>query len=235
MNLTEPLLHERLSMLLSGERVVEDLQAYFATPHSPAEGFTGRRFEHLAGGGDHPDNANSITPADLIALQTLSVQIRARTALDLLEGQLGEEVADHLRDIPTDVDLAHADPVHIEACSPAHQAWDLLQGPRGYGIGWVIAGKLLARKRPRLLPVYDRVVRCALGYPDSLWCDLRQALKANDRELQGRLLELRTVAGLPMTISPLRVCDVAVWMQHRTDHRPKQCPGPTLLPSPRRA
>ncbi|MDQ0688689.1 hypothetical protein QF032_007727 [Streptomyces achromogenes] len=26
----------------------------------------------------------------------------------------------------------------------------------------MIAGKLLARKRPRLLPVYDRVARCAV-------------------------------------------------------------------------
>ncbi|MEV5508792.1 DUF6308 family protein [Streptomyces orinoci] len=38
--------------------------------------------------------------------------------------------------------------------SPADQAWHLLCAQ--YGVDWVIAGKLLVRKRPRLLPVYDK-------------------------------------------------------------------------------
>lgn len=43
----------------------------------------------------------------------------------------------------------------------ADRAWHLLEDQDD--MGWVTAGKLLARKRPRLVPVYDRVVRCAFG------------------------------------------------------------------------
>ncbi|MFJ1709305.1 DUF6308 family protein [Kitasatospora sp. NPDC088346] len=94
--------------------------------------------------------------------------------------------------------------------------------------GGVTAGKLLARKRPRLLPVYDRVVRCAVGRPASFWLSLRDALAADGRALHRHLLDLRTAAALPGTVSALRVCDIVVWMGHRADHRPTGCPGPAF-------
>lgn len=82
----------------------------------------------------------------------------------------------------------------------------------------MIAGKLLARKRPRLLPVYDKVVRCALGRPrPSFWLALYAALREDDRALHRQLLALRQVAGVPEAVSALRVCDVAVWMGHRAE------------------
>ena len=37
-----------------------------------------------------------------------------------------------------------------------------------HGIGFVTAGKLMARKRPRLIPVYDDVVKCALDEPQEV-------------------------------------------------------------------
>jgi len=100
--------------------------------------------------------------------------------------------------------------------SPADQAWHLLCDQNG--VDWVLAGKLLARKRPRLLPVYDKVVRCALGHPrPSFWLALHAALRADDYALHRQLLELRQIAGVPETVSALRVCDVAVWMGHRAE------------------
>lgn len=85
----------------------------------------------------------------------------------------------------------------------------------GTGVDWVIARKLLARKRPRLLPVYDKVVRCALGRPrPSFWLALHAALREDDRALHHELLALRQVAGVPETVSALRICDVTVWMGH---------------------
>lgn len=65
--------------------------------------------------------------------------------------------------IPRDIDMADAEADVLAEGSPADQAWHLLCAQ--HGVDWVIAGKLLARKRPRLLPVYDKVVRCALGRP----------------------------------------------------------------------
>ncbi|MGW5344003.1 DUF6308 family protein [Streptomyces sp. NPDC004050] len=66
-----------------------------------------------------------------------------------------------------------------------------------------------------MLPVYDQAVRCALGRPQSFRLDLRAALRADGRALQRGPADLRQAAGLPGTVSALRVCDVVVWMHHR--------------------
>ncbi|MEU5416692.1 DUF6308 family protein [Streptomyces clavifer] len=211
---TPSVVGQRLHTFLDAERVADDLRRYFAIglPPGAAGVFTGGRFEHLAGGGDRRQVANRFTAQDLIAVQTLSVTVPAPVALDLLEGQLGAQLAHLLRSIPTGTDLADADASVVADGSPAYQAWTLLENQ--HKVGWVIAGKLLARKRPRLLPVYDRVVRCALGRPPSFWTELRTALRENDGALHHRLLDLRQSAGLPQTVSALRVADVAVWMAH---------------------
>ncbi len=73
--------------------------------------------------------------------------------------------------------------------------------------------KLLARKRPRLRPIYDSVIAKATGSTDNLWEPLRLALRANDDALHHRLLRLRTAAGLPEQISALRVFDVIAWRE----------------------
>jgi hypothetical protein len=207
-------LGQRLRVLLSAERVVDDLRRYFGLG-VPLGGvpFTGSRFEHLAGGGDRPEVADRITAEDLVAVQTLSVTVPAPVALDILEGRLGVRLSGLLQAIPRDIDMVDAEEDVVAYGSPADQAWSLLC--EQYGVNWVIAGKILARKRPRLLPVYDRVVRCAVGRPPSFWLALHAALREDDAALHRRLLELRQVAGVPETVSALRVCDVAVWMSHR--------------------
>ncbi|MFF8639023.1 DUF6308 family protein [Streptomyces pilosus] len=207
-------LGQRLRVLLSSERVVGDLRRYFGIGMPPGEApFTGSRFEHLAGGGDRPEVADRITAEDLVAVQTLSVIVPAPVALDILEGSLGTRLSDLLHAIPRDIDMADADAVVVADGSSADQAWTLLC--EQHGVNWVIAGKVLARKRPRLLPVYDQIVRCAVGRPPSFWLALHAALREDDAALHHQLLELRKVAGVPETVSGLRVCDVAVWMNHR--------------------
>ncbi|MFJ5535427.1 DUF6308 family protein [Streptomyces sp. NPDC093261] len=212
-----PPLGHRLKELLGAERAVGDLRRYFGIGMSPGEAtFTGSRFEHLAGGGDRPEIADRITAEDLVAVQTLSVTVPASVALDILEGSLGAQLSGLLHDIPADVDMVDAEADVLAGGSPADRAWHLLCAQ--HGVDWVIAGKLLARKRPQLLPVYDKVVRCALGRPrPSFWLALHAALRADDRSLHRQLLALRQVAGVPQTVSALRVCDVAVWMGHRSE------------------
>ncbi|MBQ0850198.1 hypothetical protein J8N05_18545 [Streptomyces sp. BH-SS-21] len=209
-------LSKRLRVLLGAERVVDDLRRYFGIGlPSGVVAFTGSRFEHLAGGGDRPEVADRVTAEDLVAVQTLSVTVPASVALDILEGPLGARLSGLLHAIPTDINMVDADADVVADDSPADQAWHLLRDQPD--VGWVIAGKLLARKRPRLLPVYDRVVRCAVGRPSSFWLALHTALRENDVALHRQLLELRQVAGVPETVSVLRVCDVAVWMGHRAE------------------
>ncbi|MGN9816443.1 DUF6308 family protein [Streptomyces sp. SD11] len=49
------------------------------------------------------------------------------------------------------------------------------------------------------------------------------ALRADGGLLQRELLTGREAAGLPRSVSALRVCDVVVWIRHRNDHRNRSC------------
>ncbi|MFJ4680448.1 MULTISPECIES: DUF6308 family protein [unclassified Kitasatospora] len=217
-----PPLAARLHALLARDGAVADLRRYYGIGLPPgAAPYTGGRFERLAGGGERPGSADRFTADDLIAVQTLSVTVPARVALDLLEGRLGEDLHALLRAVPVGLDLADADPGHVADDSPAARAWHLLVAEPG--VGWVLAGKLLARKRPRLLPVYDRVVRCALDRPDRFWSPLHTALRADGGALAHRLAQLHAAADLPAAVSALRVCDVVVWTGHRATGHP--CPS----------
>ncbi|MFE9561565.1 DUF6308 family protein [Streptomyces sp. NPDC006487] len=210
--------------LLSTADAAADLRRYFNDElEGAAPAFTGSRFEHLDGGGDRADIADVVTAADLIAVQTLSVQVPPAAALALLEGPLAGELSVLLGRIPTDLEMANAEPGLLEPGSPADRAWHLLEGQRG--LGWVTTNKLLARKRPRLLPVYDQVVRCAVGRPRSFWLSLQGALAADGNALHEQLLSLRDGAGVPGTVSALRTCDVVLWMSHAAGHKEKDCAG----------
>lgn len=200
---------------------VGHLREYFGLDGGAA--YTGARFEGLGGGGDRVGVADVVTAEDLVAVQMLSVRVPKETALELLEGETGRSLSDLLRRIPVDADMAEVDASELDTGSAAHQAWQLLRALDG--IEWVTAGKLLARKRPRLVPVYDNVVKCLLGRPSHFWLPLRTALRADDNALHHTLLDLRKRAGVPETVSALRVCDIVLWMAHREDHRSSRCPG----------
>ncbi|MEU6240411.1 DUF6308 family protein [Streptomyces sp. NPDC047024] len=213
-----------MSGLVSSGQAVSDLRRYFGIGLEEGQlPYTGSRFEHLSGGGDRASVADVVTADDLIAVQTLSVRVPVQVAVDLLEGDLGSRLSGYLRKIPGDVDLARADAAELKPGSAAHEAWRLLCEQTG--VKWVVAGKLLARKRPRLLPVYDQVVRCVLGHPASFWLDLHAALRADGFALQQELLALRKCAEIPDTVSALRVCDVVLWMRHHERHRSTGCAG----------
>ncbi|MFD5936047.1 DUF6308 family protein [Streptomyces sp. NPDC060333] len=216
---------DRLRALLSTADAANDLGRYFDVDElegvTPA--FTGSRFEHLDGGGDRAGIANTVTAADLIAVQTLSVQVPPAAGLALLEGRLARELSALLRQIPADTDMANAEPALLGPGSPADRAWRLLKGQKG--LGWVTTNKLLARKRPRLLPVYDHVVRCVVGHPGSFWLSLREAPAADGSALHEQLLSLRDGVGVPATVSALRTCDVVLWTSHVADHKRKGCGG----------
>ncbi|MEU6391720.1 DUF6308 family protein [Streptomyces sp. NPDC046939] len=216
---------KRLHDIASAERTVQHLRRYFGLDPGPGEvPYTGSRFEHLAGGGDRPETANCFTADDLIAVERLSVRVPQELILELLEGSLGSHLSNLLSEVPTDLDLADADVSLLQQGSSAHAAYDALRAR--HGLGRTRVAKLLARKRPRLLPVYDSVVGCAAGYPDSWWCALHSVLRADNQALHRAYAGLRSDAGLPETVSVLRVIDVAVWMRHHDDHdskRPTKC------------
>jgi hypothetical protein len=145
----------RLTRILADDQACRDLRLYFGVGlgRGKLPPFTGGRFEFLDGGGDRPDACNRFTASDILSIEMLSVQLPPLVALDLLEGALGEEAAVLLKQIPTSVPLWDDEAEGlIEDDGPADSVWRLLESQDG--VGWVTAGKLLARKRPSLIPVY---------------------------------------------------------------------------------
>ena len=118
----------RLSTLTTSDQARRNLQRYFGAgaQHDGAP-FTGSRFKYLAGGGDCPAVANTVTADDLIAVQTLSVRIYAQAALDLLEGDLGVRLSKLLSGVRVDIDMVEAEAAELADGSPAHAAWHLLR------------------------------------------------------------------------------------------------------------
>ena len=82
-------------------------------------------------------------------------------------------------------------------------------------LGETKVSKLLARKRPRLLPVYDEVVKKQVGNPVNIWESLRVALQADEGLLAARLRRIGDEAG-GAHLSVLRVFDVVTWMEATT-------------------
>jgi hypothetical protein len=120
---------------------------------------------------------------------------------------------------PVDVALADDEAEHLIAQGgPAWELWELLYAirPRPQDrnrLAAVAAGKLLARKRPHLLPVYDSHVKEVLRRPSNdqmWWNDLRCQLIRDDalvRELEA----VRARAGA-WHLSLLRTFDIMCWM-----------------------
>lgn len=207
---------------MTGQPATRDLQTYFGLVGRPP--FTGSRFEALAGGGDADPVRDRITAEDLIAVETLSVQVPIVVALDLLEGDLGDRISTNLKEIGTGVRIGTDDSRHLlRHGGPAEKAWKMLKSSDR--VGWVIAGKLLARKRPSLIPVYDNVVRCAYGRPKHVWLELDDRFRDDAARLPHALMAAGQAAGIPAAVQPLRILDIVVWMRHRATHRATGCSG----------
>jgi hypothetical protein len=213
----------RLTAILGDHATARDLDRYFALdmPRGSVPAFTGARFEQL--GLNHPPYSDRITADDIVAVSTLGASVPVPLALDLLEGDLGGKVRRRLEQIPSDVRLGDDTARrHLVPGGAADGAWHLLLGQ--LGVSGVLAGRLLARKRPHLVPVHDNVVACALQRPRSAWLALHDALR-EDPALAQRLDALHRLVGLPAAVSRIRVLGVALWMRHHQQHRGSGCPG----------
>lgn len=184
-------------------------------------GYSGRAFNTLCGGGDRPDSADRITADDLLALRLLNMPVAHDLPIEFLDGGgAGLQVSYHLKHVPADVMMGSPKAAALVAeGSHAAKAWHVIRGRNRR----VTAFKLLARKRPHLLPVYDSIVECALGSPRPYWMWLHEQLALTG--LTERLSAVRSSAGLSDEIPLIRVFDVVVWMRHKGAHRRKGCSG----------
>jgi hypothetical protein len=187
-------------------QVRANLSTYFGG--RPGEEFSGRWFEKFVGMGD----PNRFDPADVLAVEALSVKVAPESAAKLLITEAAR-FNDLLQRIPSDRDMWQVDGSIFDSGSAAqnlHTALDDL-----WGIGGVIAGKLMAAKRPRLIPILDsgveRVLKPAKG---RFWGTMYDQISD-----QGRRQKIAEVcATAPSEVSLLRRIDVALWM-HATHNK----------------
>jgi hypothetical protein len=187
------------------DSAIDRLRKYFGSGR-----YTGGRFERFGGGGDRIEAVDQFGSSDIVAVSLLSVRIPGRAALELIEGDEG--LNELLAAVPTNSDLWAVAEEVVAPGSPAAQLWTRLA--KLPGIKWVTASKLIARKRPRLIPVFDRVVKGALGRPDrdDWWRPLRRVLVSSPH-LVDRLEQLRAASEVGPDISLLRILDASIWMK----------------------
>jgi hypothetical protein len=101
---------DSLQEVLADQRSVRDLHRYYSPDSVPGQrAFAGRQFEFLGAGRAQGGDENQFTPADLLAVQCLSVTVPIEVTLNLLEGDLGREISALLSKVPTDIKLGTAD------------------------------------------------------------------------------------------------------------------------------
>lgn len=183
------------------------LREYYGRTYLDSGCYTGAFFDSWAPQNRQAD-ADRFTADDLVAVTFLSVDIGARAARELLVTR-ADEFAELLDAVGPDHDLVD-DADALTRDSPLWRLETELLSIKD--IGRTKATKLMARKRPRLVPIYDVVVGEVLGTTLSHHNPIREALRADGGALDARLRSVRTLAGLPDDISALRVLDVISWM-----------------------
>ncbi|MDQ0770281.1 hypothetical protein QF031_003030 [Pseudarthrobacter defluvii] len=178
--------------------------------------FTGSHFD-----GRSKVSTNRIVAEDIIAVGCLSIHVPAAASVEIL-GKQADEIASLLSDIP-DLNLEDISPEQHEEWlgdeSAAFRLWRLLR--QLDGVGPTTASKLMARKRPGLIPIYDSVVARVTGFHTSAgtWHAWHSAL--SNEAFKESLQKIRSSAALEH-ISLLRVLDVVLWMEGKGFQQPER-------------
>lgn len=171
------------------------LEAYFGD----APPFTGAHFDSVG-----TNSPGRFAGDDLAALALLDVPPPRQLVVNVLVDR-ADEYNRMLVAIPDDVDLWDAEVDHLESAGTLRQQLKAIDD-----VGWVTAHKLIARKRPRLHPVYDRVVHRWFHAPDGIRYGLGVVL-GDDPDLREALN-----AALPTDAADgrhlLRRIDIAIWL-----------------------
>ncbi|MEU5785304.1 DUF6308 family protein [Micromonospora lupini] len=181
------------------------LKRYYGVPYLGAGCADGAHFDTWATNSD----PMRFTADDLVAIKFLSVEA-PKTAVRALLRDRSAKFSALLVDLGPDRDLVYED----ELLDSTWAGWQMMEALRTIpGVGTTIASKLLARKRPRLRPIWDTVVAAVTDTVSAQWEPVRTALSADDCALHRRLLRLREVVGLPAEVSALRILDVIAWRE----------------------
>lgn len=182
----------------NADQVRRDLVGYFG---GGDEHFTGRWFEEFAAISD----PNRFEASDVLAVEALKVAVPTEAAATLLIVD-SERFNSLLREIPREQNLWEARRLDVNIGSAADKLHTELRTLPG--VEWVVAGKLLAAKRPKLIPILDNEVNNYLQPPKGLfWVALHDELSDPVR----RQTISEACQGAPPQICLLRRIDVALW------------------------
>jgi hypothetical protein len=167
--------------------------------------------------GGAPDR---IDADDIIATTMLSIRVQANSnaALDpnhLIDLKLrSNDITRLLEALPADLELHTLDSDRYQSLlgdddAPAMRLWRLLRTE--LNVPRTAAYKLLARKRPHLLPIRDSVLASALGDPPNWWGSWWDSLHSNP-DIVAHLQAQRIESSAPW-LSLLRIADIAIWMR----------------------
>ena len=191
------------------DRALRLLTRYFGPVVGDPGSYTGAAWDEWDPSGRRELDADMFTADDCMAVTLLSVNIPGSAVHRLLVTDR-TRYASLLAEVGPDRDL-------VEVDEPITDDWPasvLYRAVRGLpGVGRTKTSKLLARKRPALIPIWDSVIGGVTQAGDYFWEPLRRRLRADDAALHRRLLRLRDQAGLSPSVTALRVFDVVCWME----------------------
>lgn len=180
--------------------------SYLRDYYSPK--YSGAHFESV----DSDNNPHDrITGSDLYAVTMLQTPVKRKAGVGILFTD-ADEISQLLREIPNDPIYTLSAAEFEETLgrdSAAMMLWSVLF--RQEGVGETIASKILARKRPHLIPIYDRVVKRVIKQQrgENEWHLWWEAL-TTDVSLVERAETLREEIKRP-ELSVLRILDVLLW------------------------
>ncbi|WP_104091771.1 DUF6308 family protein [Arthrobacter sp. GMC3] len=182
----------------------------------------GRRFEHLATTDIDP---NIITAEDLLSVSFLSVNVPPRAAWAILTSR-STAIAKKLAQIPNKVSIEHPGctlDMYLDD-SALQGLWNLLRRDENenlWDMGATKISKVMARKRPHLVPIQDRIVVSELDASDAdyweMWWHAMHLHENGKPVVADFARELRERIPEAEKLSLLRTLDIVMWM-HRT-HR----------------
>ena len=213
--------HPEFNEILKSEfqdisQVQQLLRDYFATTGNR---FTGSQFEKCC----DSTRPNEITEKDLMAVQTLSVEIPIRPALWILSEDGSRQISRLLSQTKPSTEMwdQEAEAALAEG-GPLSELWDLLltaywpEPQKANYLATTKISKLIATKRPRLSPVLDSVITQKV-FPGTskFWKHFRVAL--SDEGLREHLRSVTDIPEVPADVSLLRRIDVVLWSRHKND------------------
>lgn len=196
------------------------LRTYLAGTDAVAGGewpAIGRRFDHL---GTSDDDPNVITATDLVAVSFLSVNVPPRAAWSILTTRAAA-LTGALERIPTDLAIEDSGCTAemYQVGSALQELWNLLRRDEEgnlWNMGATTVSKVMARKRPALVPIQDSVLMRELGAADATYWDRwwqAMHLHVDDRPVvAGFASQLRGSVAEATRLGLLRTLDIVIWM-----------------------